>query len=118
MKLTLGSRGSKLALWQAEWVKAKLIGDGHQIEIKVIKTTGDKLSSVPLPQSGVKGLFIKEIEEALLAGEIDLAVHSLKDLPTDQPDGLYIAAVPERGDPRDVLVSRATKRLVDLPAGA
>jgi hydroxymethylbilane synthase len=105
MKITIGSRGSKLALWQATWVKNQLIGLGHQAHVKVIKTTGDKFANAPLVGSGTKGLFIKEIEEALLAGVVDVAVHSLKDLPTEQPDGLSIAAVPARGDARDVLVA-------------
>ena len=117
MKLTVGSRGSKLALWQANWVRQQLESAGHPIEIKIIKTTGDKLE-VSLTQSGTKGLFIKEIEEALLAREVDLAVHSLKDLPTDQPDGLYVAAVPKREDPRDVFISNNGSSLAALPARA
>src|SRR5579863_10084410 len=100
-KIIIGSRGSKLALWQAEWIKGRLGEAGYQVEIRTIKTTGDKLVDVPLPDSGVKGLFIKEIEEALIAGTVDVAVHSLKDLPNDQPQELLVAAVPERGDPRD-----------------
>ena len=117
-KVIIGSRGSKLALWQAEWVKGQLAAGGFQVEIQIIKTTGDKLVDVPLAQSGVKGLFIKEIEEALLSGAVDLAVHSLKDLPNDQPEGLYVAAVPEREDARDVLVSPTSIKLSDLPHGA
>ena len=117
MKLTVGSRGSKLALWQANWVRQQLESAGRQIEIRIIKTTGDKLE-VSLTQSGTKGLFIKEIEEALLAAEVDLAVHSLKDLPTDQPDGLYVAAVPKREDPRDVFISNNGSSLAALPARA
>jgi hydroxymethylbilane synthase len=117
MKLTIGSRGSKLALWQAHWVRQQLEAAGYQIEIQVIKTTGDKME-VSLTQSGTKGLFIKEIEEALLARQVDLAVHSLKDLPTGQPDGLVIAAVPEREDPRDVFVSKNGMSLATLPSGA
>lgn len=93
-KIIIGSRGSKLALWQAEWVKGRLTEAGYQVEIKTIKTTGDKMVDVPLPDSGVKGLFIKEIEEALIAGTVDLAVHSSKDLPNNQPEELYVAAVP------------------------
>lgn len=118
MNIRIGSRGSKLALWQAEWVKSQLAAAGHQIEIQIIKTTGDKLANVPLTSGGSKGLFIKEIEEALLAGEVDLAVHSLKDLPVDQPEGLCVAAVPERADSRDILISRDAKLLAALPAGA
>jgi hydroxymethylbilane synthase len=91
---------------------------GHELEIQVIKTTGDKLANIPLTQSGTKGLFIKEIEEGLMAQEIDLAVHSLKDLPTDQPEGLIVAAVPEREDARDVFISRDGGSFAELPAGA
>lgn len=116
--MIIGSRGSKLALWQAEWVKSQLLAGGYQVEIRTIKTTGDKMVDAPLPDSGVKGLFIKEIEEALIAGVVDLAVHSLKDLPNDQPDGLQVAAVPERADARDVLVSREAKLFANLPPGA
>ncbi|MGE5325605.1 MAG: hydroxymethylbilane synthase, partial [Deltaproteobacteria bacterium] len=117
MKLRIGSRGSKLALWQANWVQDQLMRAGHEVEIRIIKTTGDKLE-VSLTRSSTKGLFIKEIEEALLAGEIHLAVHSLKDLPTDQPEGLYVAAVPAREDPRDVLISRGGVPLPALPSRA
>ncbi|MGE5645010.1 MAG: hydroxymethylbilane synthase [Acidobacteriota bacterium] len=113
--LTIGSRGSKLALWQAEWVKARLEALGETCRIEIIKTTGDKITDVPLAKVGSKGLFTKEIEEALLDGRIDLAVHSLKDLPTELPAGLKIAAVPAREDARDALAGR---RLADLPAGA
>jgi hydroxymethylbilane synthase len=118
MKFIIGSRGSQLALWQANWVKDRLAAAGFDVEIKVIKTTGDKLQNVPLTQSGTKGLFIKEIEEALAAGEVDLAVHSMKDLPTEQPPGLVVAAVPEREDARDVFISRDGRRFGELPAGA
>ncbi len=118
MKLIIGSRGSKLALWQANWVKDRLAEAGHQPEIRIIHTTGDKLTEASLAQSGTKGLFIKEIEEALLAGEIDLAVHSLKDLPTEHPQGLGLGAVPERADPRDAFFSRKGTRFADLPLGA
>ncbi len=107
----IGSRGSKLALWQARWVEAQL----PDAEIVIIKTTGDKITDVALSRVGSKGLFTKEIEEALLDGRADLAVHSLKDLPTELPEGLVLAAVPEREDPRDALVGR---KLADLPAGA
>lgn len=113
--LRIGSRGSKLALWQAEWVKARLIGAGHAAEIVIIKTTGDKILDVPLARIGGKGLFTKEIEEALLDGRVDMAVHSLKDLPTTLPEGLAIAAMPQREDPRDVLVGGT---LEGLPDGA
>lgn len=105
MKVIIGSRGSKLALWQANWVRDHLAAAGHVVEILIIKTTGDRLVNLSLAQSGTKGLFIKEIEEALLAGEVDVAVHSLKDLPTEQPEGLCVAAVPGREDARDVLIA-------------
>jgi len=118
VKIIIGTRGSQLALRQANWVKNRLTGAGHAVEIKPIKTAGDKLPNVPLTQSGTKGLFIKEIEEALAAGSIHLAVHSLKDLPTEQPAGVAVAAVPEREDARDVLVSRHGLSLASLPAGA
>jgi hydroxymethylbilane synthase len=117
MKLTIGSRGSKLALWQANWVKQLLESAGHEIEIRVIKTTGDR-QEISLTQSGTKGLFIKEIEEALLERGVDLAVHSLKDLPTDQPQGLVVAAIPEREDARDVFIARDVASLQAMPAGA
>jgi hydroxymethylbilane synthase len=113
--LTIGSRGSQLALWQANWVKARLEELGEQCRIEIIRTTGDRITDVPLAKVGTKGLFTKEIEEALLEGRIDLAVHSLKDLPTDLPDGLAIAAIPPREDPRDALVGA---RLYDLARGA
>jgi hydroxymethylbilane synthase len=113
--LVIASRGSQLALWQARWVEAQLRGLGHACRIEIIKTTGDKITDVPLAKVGTKGLFTKEIEEALLDGRADLAVHSLKDLPTELPAGLVLAAIPEREDPRDAVVG---KKLVDLPAGA
>jgi len=118
MKITIGSRGSALALWQANWVKDRLASAGHEITIKIIKTSGDKLQNAALAASGTKGLFIKEIEEALLAGQVDLAVHSMKDLPTDLPEGLGVAAVPEREDPHDALVSKNGVSLQQLPPGA
>jgi hydroxymethylbilane synthase len=126
MKLIIGSRGSKLALWQAHWVRDQLADAGYEIEIRIIKTTGDKLQSAapgePLPASmaqtvaeaGSKGLFIKEIEEALLAREIDVAVHSLKDLPTEQPAGLTLGAVPQREDARDVFITSDGQSLISL----
>lgn len=110
-KLVIGSRGSQLALWQARHIAAKLAGMDVETEIKVIKTTGDKITDVPLAKVGTKGLFTKEIEEALLAGQIDLAVHSLKDLPTVTPEGLTVAAIPERTDPRDALLGRSFEQL-------
>ncbi|MDX2151100.1 MAG: hydroxymethylbilane synthase [Bryobacteraceae bacterium] len=113
--LTIGSRGSALALWQANWIKGRLEAMGEECRIEIIKTTGDKIQGVPLAQVGTKGLFTKEIEEALLGGAVDLAVHSLKDLPTVLPEGLTLAAVPEREDPHDALVGR---RLQELTVGA
>ena len=113
--LTIGSRGSQLALWQARWIQARLETLGEQCRIEIIKTTGDKVTEIALSQVGSKGLFTKEIEEALLAGTIDLAVHSLKDMPTDLPAGLTLAGIPEREDPRDALIGRALK---DLAPGA
>lgn len=113
--LVIGSRGSQLALWQAKWIGARLAERGHETRIEIIKTTGDKITDVPLAKVGTKGLFTKEIEEALLDKRIDLAIHSLKDLPTEIPAGLALAAVPEREDPRDALVGAG---LEDLPAGA
>ncbi len=113
--LVIGSRGSALALWQANWVKERLAGLGFASRLEIIKTTGDKITQVPLPEVGGKGLFTREIEEALLDGAIDLAVHSLKDLPTALPAGLTLAAVPERADARDAVVGRP---LGELPSGA
>src|SRR5450755_4177673 len=113
--LVIASRGSQLALWQARWVAAQLTSAGHECRLEIIKTTGDKITDVPLAKVGTKGLFTKEIEEALLDGRADLAVHSLKDLPTELPAGLVLAAVPEREDPRDAVVGR---KLADLPLGA
>jgi hydroxymethylbilane synthase len=118
MKITIGSRGSALALWQANWVRERLTRAGHDVEIRIIRTSGDRLSQTSLARSGIKGLFIKEIEEALVAGEIDAAVHSLKDLPADLPPGLTIAAVPLRADARDALVSRDGVSFRALPPGA
>jgi hydroxymethylbilane synthase len=113
--LVIASRGSQLALWQARWVAAQLSAAGRECRIEIIKTTGDKITDVPLAKVGTKGLFTKEIEEALLDGRADLAVHSLKDLPTELPEGLVLAAVPEREDPRDAVVGR---KLADLPLSA
>jgi hydroxymethylbilane synthase len=113
--LVIASRGSQLALWQAQWVQSRLAALGRDSRIEIIRTTGDKITDVPLAKVGTKGLFTKEIEEALLDGRADLAVHSLKDLPTDLPDGLVLAAVPPREDPRDALVG---KRLDELQPGA
>ncbi len=123
--LIIGSRGSKLALWQSNWVKDQLeeAYSGLVINIEIIKTTGDKLTEASLAQIGGKGVFTKEIEEALLDHRVDLAVHSLKDLPTTLPAGLHIAAVTEREDVRDALIVRealreSVKSIADLPEGA
>jgi hydroxymethylbilane synthase len=113
--LVIASRGSQLALWQARHIAARLAELGHECRIEIIKTTGDKITDVPLAKVGSKGLFTKEIEEALLDGRADLAVHSLKDLPTELPEGLVLAAVPEREDPRDAVVGQ---KIADLPQGA
>jgi hydroxymethylbilane synthase len=111
--IVIGSRGSKLALWQAEHIAAALQALGTETRIDVIKTTGDNIQDVPLAQVGGKALFTKEIDEALLAGAIDLAVHSMKDVPTGLPAGLTIAAIPEREEPRDALIGRSLAELVD-----
>src|SRR5262245_48638983 len=123
--LIIGSRGSKLALWQSNWVKHHLeqFHPGLEIEIEIIKTTGDKLTEASLVKIGGKGVFTKEIEEALLDGTVDVAVHSLKDLPTTLPDGLHLAAITEREDVRDALIVRQSlrgtvKTIVELPLGA
>ena len=117
MKLVMGTRGSALAMAQsrliAEWVR----GRENDVEILQIKTTGDRLSELRQPIEG-KGIFTKELDEALLDGRIDVAVHSLKDIPSDLTPGLRIAAVPTREDPRDVLIAAAGKKLRELPAGA
>jgi len=118
MKLRIGSRGSQLALWQANHVAGLLRDAGHEIEIEIIKTTGDRLQEVTFAQVGSKGMFTKEIEEALADGRVDLAVHSLKDLPTELPEPFVLAATPERVDPRDVLVSVRYRSLAELPRGA
>jgi hydroxymethylbilane synthase len=113
--LIIGSRGSALALWQANYIAGRLRALQVESRIEVIRTTGDHMQSASLVKAGGKGLFTKEIEEALLSGVIDLAVHSLKDLPTECPSGLVIAAVPEREDPRDALVGHT---LASLPERA
>ena len=120
MKVVIGSRGSALALWQANWAKRKLASayPDLSIEIEVIKTEGDRLPETPLSQIGGKEVWTKEIEHALLSGSIDLAVHSLKDLPTRLPEGLVLGAVSAREDVRDVLVSKNDRVFRDLPEGA
>src|SRR3972149_11236105 len=119
-KINIGTRGGKLALWQAEWVKAEIqmIDPGIDVRLIKIKTTGDMILDVPLAQVGGKGLFVKEIEEALLRQEIDLAVHSMKDVPTFLPSDLHLGAVTEREDPKDVLISRGGQSLMELRKGA
>ena len=118
MNLRIGSRGSQLALWQANHIAALLRTQGHSVEIEIIKTTGDRLQEVTFAQVGSKGMFTKEIEEALAEGRVDLAVHSLKDLPTELPEPFTLAATPARVDPRDVLVSVNHANLAALPQGA
>jgi hydroxymethylbilane synthase len=122
MNLRIGSRGSQLALWQANHIAALLRGQGHTVEIQIIKTTGDRLQEVTFAEvgamTGSKGMFTKEIEEALAEGRVDLAVHSLKDLPTQLPEPFTLAATPPRVDPRDVLVSVNYQNLAALPQGA
>jgi hydroxymethylbilane synthase len=113
--LVIGSRGSQLALWQAHYIKDRLEARGVECRIEVIHTKGDKITDVPLNKVGGKGLFTKEIEEALLDKRIDLAVHSMKDLPTELPKGLTIAAIPQRADPLDAIVGG---KLRDLKFGA
>ena len=117
--IKIGTRGSQLALYQAEKVKATLenIFPDLQVELKIIKTKGDKILDVALSKIGDKGLFTKEIENALVDGTVDLAVHSLKDLPTTLPEGLKLGAVLERGEFRDALVSKNGKKLSELGAG-
>lgn len=121
-RLRIGSRGSALALTQSRWVKDRILASGFagEIEIEVIRTTGDERLDAPLPEIGGKGVFTKEIDEALLSGSIDLAVHSLKDLPTRLETGLSVSCVPLREDPRDVLVTPpgVEGTLDSLPAGA
>ena len=116
--LRIGSRGSQLALWQANHISGLLQQQGHTVAIEVIKTTGDKITDVALAKVGTKGMFTKEIEEALAEGRVDLAVHSLKDLPTELPTGFALAAIPVREDPRDVFLSVNNSRIQDLPAHA
>jgi hydroxymethylbilane synthase len=117
-RLRIGSRGSQLALWQANHISALLRERGHEVEIEIIKTTGDKIIDVALAKVGTKGMFTKEIEDALAEGHVDLAVHSLKDLPTEVPPGFEIAAVTQRENPRDVFCSRKYESIDALPQGA
>jgi len=117
-RLRIGSRGSQLALWQANHISALLREQGHQVELEIIKTTGDKITDVALSQVGTKGMFTKEIEDALAAGRVDLAVHSLKDLPTELPPGFELAAITTRANPRDVFLSVKYDSVRALPKGA
>ncbi len=125
-EIIIATRGSKLALWQAEWVKSELkkLNPDLKVELNKIKTTGDKILDVPLAKVGGKGLFVKEIEEAILRGEADLAVHSMKDVPTDFPTGLHLAGICKREDPRDAFISGVKGKefhinsFKELPKGA
>jgi len=118
--IVIGSRGSQLALWQANWVKSELerLHDNVDIDIRIIATSGDIIQDVPLAKIGGKGLFVKEIEEALLANEIDLAVHSMKDVPIELPTELGISVITKRENPLDALISKNGEKLADLPQGA
>lgn len=118
--MIIGTRGSALALWQAEYVKTLLEAryPDLRFELRIIRTEGDEVTNVPLASFGSRGVFVKEIQNALLAGQVDLAVHSLKDLPSQGGLGLMLAAVPEREDARDVLISRHNVPLAKLPKGA
>jgi hydroxymethylbilane synthase len=117
MRIKIGTRGSELALWQANWVKNALEERNPYLtaEIEIIKTQGDQMTDVPLSKIGGKGLFVKEIEEALLQGDIDVAVHSMKDMPSELPKGLCIAAIPRREDPRDAFIGKTAQTLQTLP---
>ena len=119
-KLVIATRGSRLALWQANHVKDSLeaVHPGLAVELNIIKTKGDIILDVPLAKVGGKGLFVKEIEEALLSGAADIAVHSMKDVPMELPEGLILGIVPEREDPTDLFLSVDYDSLENLPAGA
>ena len=116
--IRIGSRGSALALWQANHIAAALRGEGHEVAIEIIRTTGDRLQSISFAEVGTKGMFTKEIEEALAEGRIDLAVHSLKDLPTVLDPLFTLAAIPPRADPSDAFVSKDHAGFAALPQGA
>jgi hydroxymethylbilane synthase len=116
--IRIGSRGSQLALWQANHIADALRGAGHEVSIEIIRTTGDALQGVAFNKVGTKGMFTKEIEEALLDDRVDLAVHSLKDLPTEIAAQFAIAAIPRRADPRDAFVSVNYDSFAALPSGA
>jgi hydroxymethylbilane synthase len=117
-KIRIGSRGSQLALWQANHISALLREKGHEVEIEIIKTTGDKITDVALAMVGTKGMFTKEIEEALAENRVDVAVHSLKDLPTQLPPGFELVAITKRVNPRDVFLSVKYGSISALPKGA
>jgi hydroxymethylbilane synthase len=116
--IRIGSRGSQLALWQANHIADALRTLGHEVSIEIIRTTGDRMQNIAFASVGAKGMFTREIEDALLAETIDLAVHSLKDLPTELDPRFTLAAIPRREDPRDVLVSERYEGFDALPAGA
>ncbi len=117
-RLRIGSRGSQLALWQANHISGLLRERGHEVELEIIKTTGDKITDVALAKVGTKGMFTKEIEEALAEGRVDLAVHSLKDLPTELPPGFELVAITTRVNPQDVFLSVNYDCIDSLPKGA
>jgi len=119
-EIRIGTRGSQLALFQANWVKEQLIQYHPDLKVTLmkIKTTGDKILDTPLAKIGGKGLFVKEIEEALLHKKIDLAVHSIKDVPVELPQGLHLSVITKREDPRDAFISKDGTPLRDLPKGA
>jgi hydroxymethylbilane synthase len=118
--ITIGTRGSQLALWQANWIRDALAQFDPDLKFHTfkIKTRGDKILDVPLAKVGGKGLFVKEIEEAILDGRVDLAVHSMKDMPAEIPEGLCIGAVPKREAPQDVLIAKNAGSFAELPKGA
>ncbi len=118
--IKIGTRGSSLALWQANWVKDTILKNFPEmtVELEIIKTKGDKILDVPLAKVGGKGLFVKEIEEALLSGRVDIAIHSMKDMPAELPEGLTIGAIPDRENPSDVVISKDGLKLSELPEGA
>lgn len=118
--IRIGTRASALAMWQANWVKERLEQEHEGIAVKIvgIKTKGDKILDAPLAKVGGKGLFVKEIENAITDGRVDIAVHSMKDVPTELPEGLDIAVISEREDPRDAFIARKVKNFAELPRGA
>ena len=118
MHLVIGTRGSALARTQSEWIASRLRAFGHAVELRIISTRGDREQDRPIPELGGKGLFTAELEAALRAGEIHIAVHSLKDLPVEDADGIQLVAIPEREDWHDVLVTRGKVPLDRLPQGA